>query len=181
MENFYYLIPIFTFATYIISVSILVYGAIYITRFILVSKEKRTSEITKQDFKKQWDTLRIQAYERLILMLERMEIGAMIIRLNKPEMSATQLQVALQQAIREEFDYNISQQLYISTQAWERVRSAKENILKTINVHASKMTPEATSTDLASVLLLNEIETTNNIIHNAIQTIKNESDSIFNK
>jgi hypothetical protein len=69
--------------------------------------------------------LRLQAYERLTLFLERISPESLIVRVNKAGMSAQKLQTALLESIRAEWEHNLSQQLYVSHEAWELVKNAK--------------------------------------------------------
>ncbi len=96
--------------------------------------------------------LRLQAYERIVLFLERITPNNLIMRLNRPEMNAVQFQSLLIKTIREEFEYNLSQQLYISTRAWELVKNAKEETITLINQASSKVPEAASSADLVRVL-----------------------------
>ncbi len=96
--------------------------------------------------------LRLQAYERIILFLERITPNNLIMRLNRAELSAAQFQLLLIKAIREEFEYNLSQQLYISSRAWELVKNAKEETISMINQASSKVSESATSAELIRVL-----------------------------
>ena len=96
--------------------------------------------------------LRLQAYERIILFLERITPNNLIMRLNRPELSAVQFQLLLIKTIREEFEYNLSQQLYISSRAWELVKNAKEETISMINQASSKVAESATSAEMIRVL-----------------------------
>jgi hypothetical protein len=117
----------------------------------------------------------MQAYERLVLLLERIEPAGLLIRTNTPGMNASGLQLALIHAIRSEFDHNLSQQLYVSTRVWEMVRNAREESIKRINAAAMKLAPEATSADLASLILINDIDTEQSAVKGALDLLKSEA------
>jgi hypothetical protein len=123
--------------------------------------------------------LRLQAYERIILFLERISPNNLILRLNKPEMSSVQLQSALVKVIREEFEYNLSQQLYISLKAWELVKNAKEETIKLINVASGKIPETASSGELAKIIFDLSLETEILPVNVAIDEIKIEIQKIF--
>jgi hypothetical protein len=123
--------------------------------------------------------LRLQAYERIILFLERISPNNLIMRLNKPEMSSVQLQSALVKVIREEFEYNLSQQLYISLKAWELVKNAKEETIKLINVASGKIPENASSGELIKIILDLSLETESLTVNIAIDEIKKEIQKIF--
>ncbi len=88
--------------------------------------------------------IKLQAYERIVLFLERISLESLLLRVSSPDMSASQLHTALLNAIRNEFEHNLSQQIYMSPQAWEVVSNASSNMIKIINSEAEKMPPAAT-------------------------------------
>jgi len=98
-------------------------------------------------------TLKLQACERLILFLERINPSNLILRVHTTEMTTAQLQATLIRSVREEYDYNLSQQLYIASKTWELIRNAKEETIHLINTAASKQGENATSRELAGNIL----------------------------
>jgi hypothetical protein len=93
--------------------------------------------------------MQIQAYERLALLLERISPESIIMRVNKPGITAKQLHTELLSSIRAEFDYNISQQVYISNKAWELIISAWGKVIHLINTAADQVKDEATALTLS--------------------------------
>ena len=83
--------------------------------------------------------IQMQAYERLVLFLERIHPERLVFRVNKPGMSARLMQAELLKLIREEFDHNLAQQLYISNEAWRALTVAREETFKILN-HAAERT-----------------------------------------
>ncbi len=96
--------------------------------------------------------LRLQAYERMVLFLERINPNSMVMRTNKA-VSAPILQGELLKIVRSEFEHNLSQQIYMSNKAWETIVQAKEETIKIINVAASKVSPEANGMELAQTII----------------------------
>ena len=92
--------------------------------------------------------LQLQAYERLILLTNRIALPNLISRLNVPGASARDMQELLTRNIREEFEYNISQQIYVSPAAWNALKNLQEQNLLIVNQVAQQMEHTATSTDL---------------------------------
>lgn len=80
--------------------------------------------------------LKLQAYERLILFLERINPTSLVLRVNRPGASISQMQSILVQNIRDEFEHNMAQQLYVSPEAWKQVKMAKDEVVKMINTAA---------------------------------------------
>jgi hypothetical protein len=97
--------------------------------------------------------LQLQAYERLVLLTDRIALPNLIARLNTPGASARDMQGLLIQSIRQEFEYNITQQMYVSAEAWQVVRDYKEQNQLIVNQVASFLPEEATGADLNRALL----------------------------
>ncbi len=102
--------------------------------------------------------LRLQAYERLVLLLERMSPNNLIMRVYKPEWSAKELQRQLIKSVRDEYTHNLSQQLYVSPQVWELINQAYEETLGQINALTSSLDEDASATDLSQKILETDLE-----------------------
>lgn len=98
-------------------------------------------------------SLQLQAYERLALLIDRIALPNLISRVNQSGASARDMQVLLTHSVREEFDYNITQQIYVSADAWNAVKNLKEQNMLVINQLASALPPNATGLDLNKLLL----------------------------
>lgn len=97
--------------------------------------------------------LQLQAYERLTVLVDRIALPNLITRVNVSGISASDMQSLLTRNVREEFDYNISQQIYISPEAWKAVKNLKEQNLLVINQFANALPINATGLDLNKLLL----------------------------
>ena len=97
--------------------------------------------------------LQLQAYERLVLLCERISLPNLISRVNQPGFTAKEMQVVMIETIKQEFEYNSSQQIYVSPRAWEAVRSLKDQNMLMINSVAKTLSPEATSGELNKRLM----------------------------
>jgi len=96
--------------------------------------------------------LRLQSYERLSLFCERISIPNLIMRLKSPEASAGSLQYSMMIAIQQEFEHNISQQIYVSDTLWQIIRLAKDNMMAVINEVGAKMDKKASADELTDAL-----------------------------
>lgn len=76
--------------------------------------------------------LRIQAYERLTLFCERINLMPAMLRLNDESMGKTHLKNALLIAIHKEYEHNLTQQIYVSQQLWEMVTLLKDHTIASI-------------------------------------------------
>ncbi len=97
--------------------------------------------------------MQLQAYERLILLVDRIALPNLISRVGKTPMSARDMQHLLTQSIREEFEYNITQQIYVSADAWTAVKNLKEQNMLIVNQLANVLPPNANGLDLNKLLL----------------------------
>ena len=97
--------------------------------------------------------LKLQAYERLILLADRISLPNLISRTNQPGSNVREMQSLLVQIIRQEFDHNITQQIYVTPEAWDAIRNLKEQNLLIINQVASFLPASATGQDLNKSLL----------------------------
>ncbi len=123
--------------------------------------------------------IRLQAYERIILLLERISPESLLLRVNKKGMNSRQLQNELLSEIRTEFDHNLSQQIYISPQAWNVVQNAKSNLIKIINVSASSVNPDSPSMNLSKAILDNIMEAEESPVETAKDHLKKEIRELF--
>lgn len=118
--------------------------------------------------------VRLQAYERMCLFLERISPNNLIIRLNNEVFSATELHQVLLAEIREEYNHNVSQQVYMSDEAWNQVRSAMEEIISIINNAAAQVSAEGRSMDLAKAIFEIIIQQELNPTSRALKFVKDE-------
>jgi hypothetical protein len=120
------------------------------TFFILNQQRAKKPQKEDNTYARQ---LQLQAYERLVMLTERIALPSLISRANQPGLSVKNMQTLLLDSIKQEYEYNASQQIYVSPVAWEAVRNLKEQNMLMINQVASALPQDATGTDLNRVLL----------------------------
>ena len=135
-----------TLLLFVLLPSLLVFAVVYflLKQFFVREKKLREDEL-KLKARKDYIPLRIQAYERTVLYLERIDPNNLIMRIHRPGMSAKMLHGEILKAIREEYIHNMAQQLYISEKGWDLVKQAKEETVKIFNMAHNSM-----ETDIAS-------------------------------
>jgi len=152
---------------------------VFFTAWILLrnmiknSEDKRRYEMMMHN-SKTVTPIKLQAYERIVLFLERISLESLLVRVSSPDMSSQQLHSALLTTIRSEFEHNLSQQIYMSQQAWEVVRNARSNTIKIINSEAEKMKPDAPGMLLSKQLLEKIMEMEKEPTRAAIDYVKAE-------
>ena len=93
--------------------------------------------------------IRLQAYERMALFLERISPNSLVLRCYQPGMDMPTLQSEMTKSIRDEWEHNLSQQVYMSSDVWQKIRQAKEEMINIVNSSAATLDREASPTELA--------------------------------
>jgi hypothetical protein len=152
---------------------------VFLTAWVLLrnmiknDQNKRRQELILQNSRTVMP-IKLQAYERIVLFLERISLESLLVRVSSPEMTAPQLHSAMLNAIRSEFEHNLSQQIYMSQQAWEVVRNARSNMIKIINTEVEKLPADSTGLALSKQLLEKIMELEKEPTRAAIDYVKNE-------
>lgn len=97
--------------------------------------------------------VRLTAYERLVLFVERISPDSLMVRVQDSSLTSAQFHSFLLATIRAEYEHNLSQQVYVSPEAWTFVKNAKESMIQLINTSASNVPPQVPSFELAKVIL----------------------------
>ena len=123
--------------------------------------------------------VRLQAYERSILLLERISPESMILRVSRTDYSARQLQQELLTNITSEFEHNIAQQTYLSTEAWDKMKATKNQVINLVNETAKEVKPDANGPTLGKLILERLTELNNPPSQVAIDYLKQEVKTLF--
>ncbi len=162
--------------TFLVALVVFLTAYYAIKKFLENDQRKQLLEL-KHDARNAMNPLRIQAYERITLFLERIEPNQLILRLNSVDLSAEQFKSLLLTTIRAEWEHNLSQQIYLSSTLWEEVVQAKEETVKLINLSAGKLPEGASGVDLATKILEQVARKTPN--KQAIDMLKAEVNLFF--
>lgn len=131
---------------------VLIATSIIVNKFLVAETRKKQMAIFQEGLQTSLK-FRLQAYERLTVLLERLHPRSIIPRLYQPDMRARELQYALINAIKQEFEHNLSQQVYVSSQVWNTVVSVKEQEMAMINQIAGTLKPDASAKELHQRIL----------------------------
>lgn len=152
-------------------------SAFFIVKYFIENDQKKRMLELKFQSKSITTPVRLQAYERMALFLERIEPNQLLFRVNNPELTAAQMQAVLLSTIRSEYEHNMSQQIYISPEVWESIKRAKENVVNAINIAAGKLSPEAMAIDLDSAIF--QITAEESPIAAAMKNLKKEIQTLY--
>ncbi|HRN94870.1 MAG: hypothetical protein KF706_02020 [Chitinophagales bacterium] len=96
--------------------------------------------------------LRLQAYERLAMFLERISPFSLVSRCIEADMISPELQYAMVKTIKAEFEHNLSQQIYVSDNCWNLIVQSKDETIKTINLIAAQVNADASAQELSRII-----------------------------
>lgn len=165
---------------YITPAIIVLLAAYLIVQKFLVSQLQRKQIALLQEAQNVTIPLRLQAYERLTIFVERIHSRNLVPRVYLPGMTANELRFELIQAINAEYEHNLSQQIYVSRQVWQTVKHMKEQELALINQLAQQLPPDAPAKELqirlADYIMTVEGELPNDI---ALQIINEEAKKVL--
>ncbi|MDA9206923.1 hypothetical protein N9O41_01160 [Crocinitomicaceae bacterium] len=122
---------------------------------------------------------RLDAYQRSVLLLERIHPNSLIMRIHDPNMNAAMFQAELVKSVRNEFEHNLAQQIFISTVNWDIIRNSKDEVIKLIHMAGSQMNKKSTSKDLSEKIfeILAQVDDFPTSI--AVKIIKKEFQELF--
>lgn len=123
--------------------------------------------------------IRLQAYERLTLLLERISPQNLLVRLSSPHMPARDLHQSLLRDIRDEYNHNVAQQIYVNPATWDMIRNAKEDLIVSINDAASEMDINSTALDLSKKIFEKAVNKPIDPIAHALLELKTEIQRVF--
>ncbi len=158
----------------------LVFAAAYliIKRFLDNDQKRREHEIKKNN-QAALAPLRLQAYERIALFLERIAPDNLLLRTSIPGLPAKEFQHLLLNEIRNEYNHNVSQQIFMSEGVWDLVKGAKEDLILTINESISELDEQATSLDLSKKIMEKSMNKPSDAIAFALSELKKEIHQAF--
>jgi hypothetical protein len=167
------------FGMLIIPASLVLYLAYLLVRsFIQKEIELKKLEVRSRSIETVLPS-RLQAYERMALFLERMTPQNLLVRLNTSAMPYREFQQLLLAEIRNEYNHNVSQQVYMSEDVWSLVKGAREDLTVLINESANEMNAEATSLDLSKKIFEKFITKPVDPINHALTELKREIQRTF--
>lgn len=142
------------YVTYIIVGLIPAITAILISYYFLKKSNEREfttlSLNLRKENQKYYLEPRTEAYQRLVLLMERINPNNMVMRLKPDNKNATLFQTELLNNIRSEYDHNVAQQLFVSEKVWDMIKKSKEETIKIINIAGQDLPSEATAFELAN-------------------------------
>ncbi len=149
-----------------------------IRSFLIEEREKRSLELKLKTIDKMLP-LRLNAYERMVLFVERTNPSNLLIRNYEPGISARQLQVKALDEIRTEFEHNLTQQVYVSEETWDIIKKIKDESSILVNEQIRSIPEGSSGSDLSRKILEKLSQMEPNPYDYAISLIKYEIRQMF--
>lgn len=165
--------------TYTLSGAGVVWVAYYLFKPYLDNIGRAQAIDYKKSVNNQTLPLKLQAYERLVLFIERINPASMMVRLNAPTFSAAELQNLILVEVRTEFQHNVTQQIYVSDRAWEIVKKVKDDTIAIVTTAARSLPEGSGGIDLAKTILGGLSGMDNNPYDIALALLKKDLENLF--
>ncbi|MCR4619876.1 MAG: hypothetical protein K5633_04220 [Paludibacteraceae bacterium] len=137
----------------ITSIAIATVTIVIVWRMTKAERERRTFDLKRENVKVM-TPVRLRAYERMAIFVERIAPDSLVMRQRFGERTtSSQLQRTLLDQIRQEWEHNAAQQIYISEETWAQLVNAKESIVELVNSCAMQLDPKTVSVGLANLVL----------------------------
>lgn len=150
--------------------------AFYFFRLHTRNEEGRRRFLLHKDTQKETLPVRLQAYERMVLFLERIAINSLVVRVAPKGQDKSNYENLLIKQIENEFDHNLSQQIYMSDECWNIIKAAKN---ATIQIIRSAGMSQADSADKLREDILNQAMEKQSPSNAALSFIKKEISELW--
>ena len=161
--------------------SIVVIIAVWILiKHFLKSWETQLKLDSTKHIRKDIIKLKLQAYERVALFLERITADSLLVREKDNSLNSRAFHQKLLASIRAEYEHNLSQQIYMSPEAWQVVKNAKEGVIKMINQAAMETKPEDPAIELSKKIIDIQMEINTSPAQIALEFINKEIRGLLN-
>lgn len=162
-----------------IPAALVLYGMYLTVKLLLQREADRHHNDVKQRYTETVVPIRLQAYERMVLFLERISPNHLLLRLGGQADTALDLQQLLLRDIRDEYSHNLSQQVYMSQAVWEQIQNAMNDVATLINQASGDVHPDAPALDLSKRIFERIIQRDRQPTTDALRAVKEEIQQLF--
>lgn len=167
------------FLKLIVPAGLVLYGMYLTVKLLLEREADRHRFDVKTRYTETVVPIRLQAYERMVLFLERISPNNLLIRLGGTATTSIEFQQRLLQEIRDEYTHNLSQQVYMSQAVWDQIQGAMNEVTTLINRAAGDTRPDAPALDLSKRIFERIIEKDRLPTTDALKAVKEEIQTMF--
>ncbi|WP_019990851.1 hypothetical protein [Rudanella lutea] len=162
-----------------IPAALVLYGMFLTVKLLLEREAARHQNDVKTRYTEAVIPIRLQAYERMILFLERISPNHLLVRLNGSATTVLDFQQRLLAEIRDEYNHNLSQQVYMSEVVWDQIQNAMNEVTMLINQASGDTSPEAPAIDLSKRIFERIVQRDTQPTAAAIRAVKEEIQQLF--
>jgi len=141
------------------------------------NEEGRRRYLIQKEAQKNIIPIRLQAYERLTLFLERIDPNKLLLRVKPYSDDLQKYETLLIQNIDNEYEHNLAQQIYISPECWNLINAAKNATIQVIR--QASMNEKVDDSDKLRAFLLNHFMEEVTPSHKALLFVKKEVSELF--
>ncbi|RZJ79982.1 MAG: hypothetical protein EOO47_09060 [Flavobacterium sp.] len=123
--------------------------------------------------------VRIQAHERLLIFVDRISPANLLVRLHQQGIDMQSLQAGILNEIKTEYQHNITQQLYVTSETWNVVRKLKDDTLAMVTNAVKGMQKDASGVELSRTILQHMATLTEDPYQLTIELIKKDIQQLF--
>ena len=138
--------PVLNYVSYLLPAIVVGIIAYYFFKGHTANEEGRRRFLIQKEAQNKVLPTRLQAYERLTLLLERIDPNKLLIRVKPTSSEIEKYEELLIKNIEQEFDHNVTQQIYVSVECWNLIQTAKNatiHIIRQVAMHEQKNTADA--------------------------------------
>ncbi|MVM37956.1 hypothetical protein GO730_10730 [Spirosoma sp. HMF3257] len=167
------------FLKLIVPAGLVLYG-MYLTVKLLLEREADHNRYNVQArYTETVVPIRLQAYERMVLFLERISPNNLLLRLGGSSITVLEFQQRLLQEIREEYNHNLSQQVYMSQAVWDQIQAAMNDVMVLVNQASGDTQPDAPALELSKRIFERIIQRDKQPTSDALHAVKAEIQAMF--
>ncbi|GAA4457576.1 hypothetical protein GCM10023189_28550 [Nibrella saemangeumensis] len=163
----------------VIPAGLVLYGMYLTVKLLLERDADRYRYEVQNRYTEAVIPIRLQAYERMVLFLERISPNNLLPRLGNSATTALEFQQLLLQEIREEFNHNLSQQVYMSQHAWDHIQLALNEVMSLVNQAAANVAADAAPIELSKKIFGQIIDQGQQPTAEALRVVKSEIQVMF--
>ena len=167
------------FLKLIVPAALVLYGMYLTVKLLLEREADRHRYDVQARYTESVVPIRLQAYERMVLFLERISPNNLLLRLGGSSTTVLEFQQRLLQEIRDEYNHNLSQQVYMSQGVWDQIQAAMNDVMTLINQASGDTQPDAPALNLSKRIFERIIQRDTSPTAEALKAVKAEIQMMF--
>lgn len=158
--------------TILIAIPFLVFAKQFVYGFLNLKKKELQLISGKSN-----NDIKLQAYERMTLFLERLKPSNLVMKFDK-NLAVHEFLFLVEKSINEEFEYNASQQLYVSQTSWDNIVTSKNNVIQLLHKTYGNLSEDSKLEDFKTVFLMNYVND-EDYISESIDGLRNDVNKLI--